>query len=50
MIKKEHPICEGIDWIDVTDPSTVEMQELAAQYNLNTYIVRDCMDGDISID
>lgn len=46
MIKKEHPICEGIEWIDVTDPTTPEMQEIADHYRLNPYIVRDCMEPD----
>jgi len=46
MIKKEHPICTGINWIDITDPSTTEMQELAEKYHLNPYIVRDCMEPD----
>ena len=46
MIKKEHPICEGIEWIDVTDPTTSEMQEIADRYRLNPYIVRDCMEPD----
>lgn len=46
MIKKEHPICEGIEWIDVTDPSAPEMQEIADHYRLNPYIVRDCMEPD----
>src|SRR5215204_4354171 len=46
MIKKEHPICGGIQWIDINDPTTVEMQELAELYGLNPYIVRDCMEPD----
>lgn len=46
MIKKEHPICEGVEWIDVTDPTTPEMQEIADRYHLNPYIVRDCMEPD----
>jgi magnesium transporter len=46
MLKKEHPICEGIEWIDVTDPTSAEMQEIAEHYRLNPYIVRDCMEPD----
>lgn len=46
MITKEHPICEGIEWIDVADPTTAEMQEIAEHYRLNSYIVRDCMEPD----
>jgi magnesium transporter len=43
MSRKEQIICEQIKWIDVTDPSNQEMQELSTEYNLNQYIVRDCM-------
>lgn len=46
MSKKEHPICNGVEWIDVTEPTTQEMQELSAQYKLNPYIVRDCLEPD----
>jgi magnesium transporter len=46
MIKKEHPICDGVEWIDVTDPTSPEMQEIADHYHLNPYIVRDCMEPD----
>jgi len=46
MAKKEHPICEGVSWIDLTDPSAQEMQQLSTEYNLNSYIVRDCLEPD----
>ena len=43
MATNIHPICEGIDWIDVTNPSPQEMQELSEEYNLNQHTVRDCL-------
>lgn len=43
MSRKEQVICEGIKWIDITDPSVAEMEELSKEYNLNQNIVRDCM-------
>jgi magnesium transporter len=43
MPKKEQAICEGIKWIDITDPGIPEIQELSKEYNLNQNIVRDCM-------
>ncbi len=46
MKKKEQPICEGINWIDITDPSPAEMQEISQQYNLNQHLVRDCLEPD----
>ncbi|HVG40089.1 MAG TPA: CorA family divalent cation transporter [Chitinophagaceae bacterium] len=46
MPSKEHQICEGVKWIDITDPSVMEMQDLSNEYNLNPYIVRDCMEPD----
>ena len=44
MAKKEQTICDGISWISITDPATSEMEELSKQYNLNSHIVRDCME------
>ena len=46
MKHKEQQICEGITWIDVTNPSVAEMEELSKEYGLNNYIVRDCMEPD----
>ena len=43
MKKKEEQISEGKQWIDVTDPSIMEMQELSSRFGLNEHIVRDCM-------
>ncbi len=39
-------ICEGINWVDVTDPSPAEMQEISKEYNLNAHLVRDCLEPD----
>lgn len=43
MAKKEVNICEGIEWVDITDPSLEEMEALSQQYGLNNHIVRDCL-------
>src|SRR6476619_1145860 len=43
MSRKEQLICEGIKWIDITDPSMNEMEALSKEYGLNQHIVRDCM-------
>jgi magnesium transporter len=43
MARKEQPICEGINWIDINDPSMQEMQQLSEQFGLNQHIVQDCM-------
>lgn len=43
---KEDIVCENITWIDFIQPTQAEMEELAAHYNLNSYIVRDCLDPD----
>ena len=43
MAAKEHFICEDIKWIDVVDPSFIEMEELSKTYNLNEHTVRDCL-------
>jgi magnesium transporter len=44
MATKELFSCETFRWIDVTDPSTKEMEELSKDYSLNAYTVRDCME------
>ena len=43
MPKKEQSICEGIQWIDIVEPTISEMEELSKEFNLNQNIVRDCM-------
>lgn len=43
---KEQAVCEGITWIDVTDPTPQQMSDLSKTYNLNPYTVRDCMEPD----
>jgi len=43
MTKNELQICQGISWIDVTNPSLVEMEELSKIYNLNSHMVKDCL-------
>lgn len=36
--------CENFIWIDGTDPSANEMDELSKRYDLNHYTVRDCLE------
>lgn len=43
MPLKENEICTGLTWIDITDPTTSEMQELSEKYHLNQHTVRDCL-------
>jgi magnesium transporter len=43
MARKESSICNGVNWIDITDPSVQEMQELSQQFGLNQHSVRDCL-------
>ncbi|MBB1286169.1 magnesium transporter CorA [Flavisolibacter sp. BT320] len=39
----EQNVCDGVQWIDVVDPTQQEVEELAATYGLNSFTVRDCM-------
>ena len=43
MARKEQLICNQMKWIDITEPTNREMEELSNEYNLNQHIVRDCM-------
>lgn len=43
MATNIQPICNGINWIDVTNPTPQEMQQLSEVYNLNKFTVRDCL-------
>jgi magnesium transporter len=43
MATNIQPICEGINWIDVTNPTQQEMQQLSEEYHLNQHTVRDCL-------
>ena len=44
MARKEQSICEGVEWISITDPSARDMEELSKTYGLNQHVVRDCME------
>lgn len=44
MARKEQSICDGVNWISITDPGTSEIEELSKEYSLNQHIVRDCME------
>ena len=43
MAQTEQFICEGVKWIDVTDPSNEEIAALSETYHLNRHIVEDSM-------
>lgn len=38
-----YPVCDGINWIDVINPTANEMQQLSEEFNLNQHTVRDCL-------
>jgi magnesium transporter len=44
MAKKEPPICDGITWISITDPTASEMEDLSKTFGLNHHVVKDCME------
>lgn len=44
MAKKEHTICENIQWLDLTDPTEEEIQELSTQFRLSQHSIKDCME------
>ena len=44
MAIKQQPICEGVTWISVIDPSASEMEQLSKDHQLNQHIVRDCLE------
>jgi magnesium transporter len=44
MAIKELFSCNNFKWVDVTDPSANEMEELSRSYDLNTYTMRDCLE------
>ena len=43
MAIKECVVLDSLKWIDVNDPSIIEMKELSTQYKLNEHTVRDCL-------
>ncbi len=43
MAIKEKLVCNGLKWIDVSDPAVSEMEELSREYKLNQHTVRDCL-------
>ncbi|MEJ7914140.1 MAG: CorA family divalent cation transporter [Chitinophagaceae bacterium] len=46
MALSEYFICEGVKWIDITEPSMPEMEKISKTYNLHYQLVRDCMQPD----
>ncbi len=44
MAKKEHPVNGDIRWIDLTDPTDEEIQQLSITFRLSEHTVKDCME------
>ena len=44
MALKENLVCDNVKWIDITDPSTEEIDSISKEYNLHYQLVRDCME------
>ena len=36
----------GFNWVDVSNPTTAELQELSAEFGLNQYTLADCLEPD----
>ncbi len=36
----------GFNWVDVSNPTTTELQELSAEFGLNQYTLSDCLEPD----
>lgn len=43
MPLNEQHVCDNIYWIDVLEPTQMEMDELSRKYGLNSFIIRDCL-------
>ncbi|MGZ5189721.1 MAG: magnesium transporter CorA family protein [Flavisolibacter sp.] len=46
MAAKEYVVCTRVKWIEITDPTTQEMESISKEYNLHYQLVRDCMQPD----
>lgn len=46
MAIKENEICNQIKWIDITEPSTQEIETISTQYKLHYQLMRDSMEPD----
>jgi magnesium transporter len=33
-------------WIDITDPTTEELDSIGKEYAINRHVIRDCLDPD----
>lgn len=44
MAIKEHEVCAGVKWIDLTDPTKSEIEETRISYRLNQRTLQDCME------
>ena len=44
MTKKEFNISEGIQWLDITEPDLLTMDEFVGKYRLDSFLVKDSME------
>ena len=46
MTRKEYEFCEGLKWIDITEPGQADMDEINQEYGFHPHLIRDSMDPD----
>ncbi len=46
MAIKENTVCDNVKWIDITEPTSTEIETISKDYNLHYQLVRDCMEPD----
>ena len=46
MAIKENIVCDNVKWIDITEPTSTEIETISKEYNLHYQLVRDCMEPD----
>ncbi len=46
MAIKENIVCDNVKWVDITEPTSAEIETISKEYNLHHQLVRDCMEPD----
>src|SRR5438309_1060404 len=46
MPVKETVLCDGIKWIDLTNPTREEVEHVNHDYGFNQHLLHDCLDPD----
>ena len=44
MPVKQIPLCEGVNWIDIANPTREEVEKINQEYNFHHHLLHDCMD------